>query len=342
MRNKDLILLLLITVFSISIILSGCSEQDIQKTPDNKTATFPEKPITLIVGFSVGSGSDLVARSLEKVAQKHLGQPLIIANKPGGAGALGWNELAGANPDGYTLGITAGDMLLLPLYGSSKYDYITALQPLAQINSVPLLSVVQANQPWQSLNDLIQDAKAHPGKLKFANGGIGGFTHVLGESVAQAAGITIDQVPFAGGGEAASALLGGHVDLTFVNPMIIKEHIKAGTVRALAVTGDHRLDDPLLGQIPTFKEQGLEVSLNNWFGVAIPKEVPAELKNKLADSFKAMVTDPDFTANMNNLGLKVEYLGPQQSQDKWLANNQSLNLTLNASGVLEKIKAQKK
>ncbi|HWR08126.1 tripartite tricarboxylate transporter substrate binding protein [Sporomusa sp.] len=310
--------------------------------PINATTKFPEKSITMVVPFSVGSGSDLIARSLEKMAPKHLGQPLVIINKPGGAGTIGWNELAGATPDGYTLAITGVDMLLLPLYGSAKYDYLTALQPLAQITAVPLVLVVQSSQPWQTLNDLIEYAKNHPGKLKFANSGIGGFTHVLGESFAQVAGIAIEQVPFSGGGESTSALLGGHVELCFVNPMLIKEHIKNGTVRALAVTGDQRVDDPIFAQVPTFKEQRLDISLNNWFGIAIPKEVPVEIRNKLAEGFKAIISDPEFKNNMNNVGLKAQYLGPQESQDKWLADSQKLSKTLQDSGVLEKIKAQRK
>ncbi|HWR42224.1 tripartite tricarboxylate transporter substrate binding protein [Sporomusa sp.] len=313
-----------------------------QSTPATTTTKFPDKPITVIVPFSVGSGLDLTARSLEKMAPKHLGQPLVIINKPGGAGTIGWNELAGTTPDGYTIGITAVDMLLLPLYGSAKYDYPTALQPLAQVTAVPLVLAVQSGQPWQTLNDLIEYAKKHPGQLKFGNGGVGGFTHVLGESVAQAAGISIEQVPFSGGGEATSALLGGHVELIFVNPMIIKEHVKNGTVRALAVTGEHRVSDPILAQIPTFKEQGLDISLNNWFGVAVPKEMPVEVKNKLSEGFKAIITDPEFTKNMSNVGLPVEYLGPQESQAKWLADSQKLTKTLQDTGVLEKIKAQRK
>ncbi|SMC32552.1 Bug family tripartite tricarboxylate transporter substrate binding protein [Sporomusa malonica] len=311
-------------------------------TPAATTTKFPDKPITVIVPFSVGGGLDLTARSLEKLAPKHLGQPLIVINKPGGAGAIGWNELAGASPDGYTIGVTAPDMLLLSLYGSGKYDYPTALSPLAQVASVPLVLAVQASQPWKTLNDLIEYARKNPGKLKFGHGGVGSFPHLVGVMVGQAAGITIEQVPFSGAGEVTAALLGGHIQLSFVNPMVVKEHVKNGTVRVLAATSEQRIVDPVLSQVPTFKEQGLDVVLTNWYGVAVPKETPIEVKNKLAKGLKTIITDPEFIKNMNNVGLQVEYLDPQESQAKWLANSQKLSQTLNESGILEKIKAQRK
>ncbi|HWR42227.1 tripartite tricarboxylate transporter substrate binding protein [Sporomusa sp.] len=313
-----------------------------QNTPATTATKFPDKPITVIVPFSVGSGVDLTARSLEKMVPKYLGQPLVVINKSGGAGAIGWNELAGANPDGYTIGIAGIEALLLPFYGSTKYDYPTALEPLAQVAAVPSVLAVQAGQPWQTLDALIEHAKKHPGQLKFAHGGVGSFPHVLGEMFAQATGITLEQVPFSGGGETVAALLGGHVQLVFVNPTLVKEHVKNGTIRILAVTGKQRLTDPVLAEVLTFQEQGLDITLTNWHGVAVPKEMPVEVKNKLAEGFKAIITDPEFIKNMNNAGLQVEYLDPKESQAKWLADSQKLAKTLQATGVLERIKAQKK
>jgi tripartite-type tricarboxylate transporter receptor subunit TctC len=338
--QKKILIISAIAVFLISIILGGCS--DTQSVPVTTTLKFPEKPITVIVPFSVGGGLDLTARSLEKLAPKYLGQPLIVVNRPGGAGAIGWGELAGANPDGYTIGITGIDMLLLPLYGSAKYDYPIALAPIAQVAASPMVLAVQANKPWQTLDDLIKYAKKNPGDLKFGHGGVGSFPHLLGEMFGQTANISIEQVPFSGASEATAALLGGHVQLSFVNPMVIKEHVKNGTIRILAVTGEQRISDPVLAQVPTFKEQGLDVILTNWYGIAVPKEMPVKVKNKLAEGFKALISDPEFTNNMSNIGLPVQYLGPQETQDKWLADSQKLITTLKDTGVLEKIKAQRK
>ncbi|HWR42226.1 tripartite tricarboxylate transporter substrate binding protein [Sporomusa sp.] len=313
-----------------------------QSTPATTTTKYPDKPITVIVPFSAGGGSDLTARSLEKLAPTYLGQPLIVVNKPGGAGAIGWNELAGASPDGYTVGIAAIDMLLLPLYGSTKYDYPTALEPLVQVAAVPQVLAIKTDQPWRTLPELIEFARNHPGQLKFGHSGVGSFSHILGEMLCQVGGVTIEQVPFSGAGEVTTALLGGHVHFVFVNPMAAKEHVKNGTVRILAVTGEQRMVDPILAKIPTFKEQGFDIILKSWFGVAVPKDMPSEIKSKLAEGFKSIITDPEFTRNMSNFGLPVEYLGPKESQANWLADSQQLTKTLQDSGVLERIKAQKK
>lgn len=324
----------------ILILIGGCS--DISNKTTTAKRQYPDKPITVIVPFSVGGGLDLTARSLEKLAPKYLGQPLVVVNKPGGAGAIGWNELSGANPDGYTIGITGTDLLLLPAYGPTKYNYPTALAPIVQVASLPMVMAVQADQSWQTVDDLIEFAKKHPGKLKFGHGGVGSFPHLLGEMFAKTADITIEQVPFSGAGEVTAALLGGHVQIAFVNPMVVKEHVKNGTIKVLAVTSEQRMTDPVFTQVPTFKEQGLDVVLNNWYGVAVPKETPVEITNKLAEGFKAIIMDPEFIKNMKNVGLQVEYLGPKESELKWLSDGQKLTKILKETDILDKIKAQKK
>ncbi|EIW15632.1 MULTISPECIES: tripartite tricarboxylate transporter substrate binding protein [Pelosinus] len=303
---------------------------------------YPDRPITIIVPFSVGGGIDLTARSLEKFAPQYLKQPLVVVNKPGGAGAIGWNELSVANPDGYTLGITSLDILLLPSYGSTKYNYPTALDPLAQIASLPMVLAVQANQPWKTMDEIIEYAKKNPGQLKFGHVGVGSFTHLLGEMFGQEASIAIEQVPFTGAGEVTAALLGGHIQLTFINPMVVKGHAKDGMVRVLAVTSEQRMSDPVFAEVPTFKEQGLDIVISNWYGVAAPKEMPDEVKDKLAEGFKAIISDPQFIKNMTNIGMQVDYLGPKESQLKWLSDNEKLAKILKQTDVLDKIKAQKK
>ncbi|WP_246105589.1 Bug family tripartite tricarboxylate transporter substrate binding protein [Sporomusa termitida] len=319
--------------------MGGCGEVEVVALPVQK---YPEKPITVIVPYNAGGGLDLTARSLEKLAIKHLGQPLTIINKPGGAGAIGWNEVAAAPTDGYTTGATASELLLLSLYESGKYNYITALSPLAQVTAVPMLLAVQADQPWQTLSDMVEYAKKHPGKLKFGNNGSGSFPHILCEMLNHDAGIQIEQVPFSGAGETIPALLGGHIQLAFVSPVPIKEHVKSGKVKILAVTGKQRMDDPLFAQVPTLKELGIDITIDNWHGIAVPKETPVAVKNKLAEGLKAIINDPEFKENMERVGNKVEYLGPQESTDKWIDDSQKLQKTLQESGILEQIKKQKK
>jgi tripartite-type tricarboxylate transporter receptor subunit TctC len=155
-----------------------------------------------------------------------------------------------------SIDITVIDIILQPLYGLSKYDYPTAIEPLAQIATSPIVLAVLADQPWQNIDDLIQYAKSHSDQLKFAHGGIGSNTHITGEMFGKSANITVAQVPFNGNGEVVAALLGRHVQFIMTNPMAIKEFVKNGTVRALAIADTQRMTDPVFANVPTFKEQG--------------------------------------------------------------------------------------
>jgi tripartite-type tricarboxylate transporter receptor subunit TctC len=313
---------------------------------ENKAATmtkkYPDKPITLIVPFGVGGGMDLVARLLEKTASAHLGQPLVILNKPGGTGAIGWNEVVGATPDGYTLGIAGIEVLLQPLYGPTKFHYPTALEPLVQISESPMVMAILAEQPWENLDDFIAYAKQHQGKIKFGHSGIGGIGHVAGESFSKATKLNLEQVPFQSAAEAMTNLLGGHVQVAFLTPALANEFVKSGMVRILGVAGERRLSNPDFANTPTFKEQGIDVVGSSWFGIAAPKGLPIEVKNKLADGFKAMINDPEFQKNIEQLGLQVTYLDPKESAEKWLTDSQRLTKTVQETGIVEKIKEQKK
>ncbi len=341
MRRKTL-LAVAVTCLAISIMIGGCTSMQSSTIITPKvTEKYPNKPITLIVPFSAGGGLDIVARALEKTSLQYLGQPLTVVNRPGGAGSIGWNEVVNANPDGYTVTVTGTELLLHPLYDSVKYDYLTALDPLAQVATAPLVMVVQAEKPWQTANDLVQYAKTNPGQLKFAHGGVGSIPHVTGEMFAHAANITLEQVPFRGNSEAITALLGGHVQMAFISPALAKEHIKSGALKALALTGSQRFNDPVFTQVPTFKEQGFDIIFSNWYGIAAPKELPIEIKTKLAEGFKAIITEPEFEQDMENIGLHIEYLGPEESQAQWLTESKDLTKAVQETGILDLIKSQK-
>jgi tripartite-type tricarboxylate transporter receptor subunit TctC len=337
--QKKVLILLAVYLLLVSTMIEGCA------TMQSKTVTsskYPEKPITLIVPFSAGGGMDLLARAMEKTASKNLGQPLIIINKVGGGGTIGWNELAGAAPDGYTIGISGVDLLLQSLYGQTKYNYPTDLEPLVQISSSPYVMVIRANQPWNNVDDLVKYARQHPGQIKIGNSGVGSIAHVLGEMLAHTAGITLEPVPFLGGSEALAALLGGHIQVIFTSPATVREYTRNGTLRVLAVPNEQRLADPVFANVPTFKEQGLDIVFSNWMGVATPKEMPIEVRNKLANGIKAIIVDPEFKNTLERIGLQVDYLNPEETQIKWLDDNEKLSKVIQETGILDRIKEQKK
>ncbi|CQR74557.1 Tripartite tricarboxylate transporter family receptor [Sporomusa ovata DSM 2662] len=304
---------------------------------------YPTKPITVIVPFAASASSDIIARALEKSAYKHLGQPLVVVNMPGGAGTVGMNELAGAKPDGYTIGVVGVGAILQPLYGQTRYHYPTALEPLAKVVSSPTIVACLTDKPWKNLNELVSYAKQHPGEIKFGHNGLGTAVHVTGEMFAKETGITIKQVPFRGGEpESLAALLGGHTQLIFsYNPAVLKEYVKSGTIRILGVAEENRLTIPGFEDVPTFKEQGIDIAFNFWTGIAAPKEMPLAEKARLTYGLRQMVNDPEFKENMEKLGMSVQYLGPEDFGDRWIADNKKLSKIVKETGIAELIAAQK-
>ncbi|WP_371369910.1 Bug family tripartite tricarboxylate transporter substrate binding protein [Sporomusa rhizae] len=323
----------------MSIILGGCSNL----TKESVIARqYPTKPINIIVPFAAGGGMDLLARALEKSSHKHLGQPLVVVNVTGGAGTIGMNEIAGAKPDGYTIGVAGTSAILQPLYGETRYHYATALEPLVQVVSLPMVVAIQADKPWNSVNDLVNYAKEHPGEIKFGHAGLGSTSHIAGEMLGKEAGINVVQVPFKGDMESLTALLGGHVQFIFGNPAVIKEHVKSGKVKILGVAEETRLTIPDFENIPTFKEQGINLAFNFWIGIVAPKELPVSEKERLLAGLKEMINDSEFKKSMADIGMEIKYSGSEEFGDRWLKDNIKLTKIIKETGIADIIKAQKK
>ncbi|WP_371372967.1 tripartite tricarboxylate transporter substrate binding protein [Sporomusa aerivorans] len=304
---------------------------------------YPTKPITLIVPFTAGGTTDMEARMLEKLAQKHLGQPLVVLNKPGGAATIGANEIAGASPDGYTIGIVPMSVMLQPLYGQTRYHYPTALEPLAKVVSTPMLICTLGKQPWQNIGELVEYAKKNPGEIKFGHSGLGTASHIIGEIFAREAGIEIVQVPFKGDSEVLAALLGGHIQLMVAaTPSPLKDHIKNETIRLLGVAREKRLTLSGFENVPTLQEQGINVAFGFWDGVVAPKGIPEAEKKKLAAGLKEMINNPEFKKSMEDVGMSVEYLGPDEFSDQWIKDNAKLTKIVKEIGIADLIAAQKK
>jgi len=336
--HKKLISLVFVCFLATMTMMIGCGVKDKKMTVSME---YPTKPITVIVPYTAGGSTDIMVRAMEKTAMKYMGQPLVVTNIPGGGGNIGWNELAGANPDGYTLGAIGTGTILQTLHGQTRYHYATALDPIVQVADFPIVVAVREDQPWQNIGELIEYAKEHPGKIKFGHSGVGLAVHVTGEMFAREAGISIAQVPFRGDSEGIAALLGGHVQLLF-GTAGIKEHIKNGKVRVLAVASERRSTIPELKDVPTLKEQGVNVTFSIWQGIAAPKMLPTDVKIRLAETFKKIVNDPDFKKLVEEMGMSVDYMGPQEFSEKWVTECAKLDKILKESGIAEQIAAQKK
>lgn len=333
MQKKSLVFLMM-GLFITGITMTGC-------TMTEEKNDYPNKPINVIVPFTAGGSSDLQARTLEKLAPKYLDQNFIILNKPGGGGSVAWNELVTSPSDGYNIGISYAALLLQPLYGSTKYHYPTALEPIVQFSTTPLLFVVNTDQPWQTLDDLIKFSKQNPNKINLGHAGIGDISHIIGEIFAKEAAISINQIPFKGASESTAALLGGHIQIVVASPGALTEQIASGKLRALAISSENRSTNPIFAQTPTFKELGYNIVLENWFGIIAPKEITSETKKKLEAGLTKMIADPEFKVNIEKLGMEVSYLNSEDSKKKWIADNEKLSNMLKETDIIEQIQAQK-
>ncbi len=192
------------------------------------------------------------------------------------------------------------------------------------------------------MNDLVSYAKEHPREVKFGHGGLGTATHIVGEMLGKEAGINIVQVPFKGESEGITSLLGGHVQFSIGNPAAFKEHVKSGAVRILGVAVEKRMSIPGFENIPTFKEQGINVTFNFCNGIVAPKGLAATEKAKLTAGLKGMINDPEFKKILLDMGMEVQYLGPEEFSDRWAEDNIKLTKIVKETGIADIIKAQKK
>jgi len=276
---------------------------------------FPTKPVTLMIPFGPGGASDLTARAFVSAAPEFLGQPLIIQLKPGGGGAIASDIVAKASPDGYTLlmGGPGPNTTLPAIEGRSRGP--DDMAAVCRINYNAMLTLVPANAPYKTLQDLIQYVKAHPGQLKFGHAGIWGGPDLLWKQIQLKAGITTKIIPYDGGAEALVALLGGHIDVACLFPTQSTPHIKAGKLRALAVSDLKR--DPDFPDVPTLREGGVDVMSIVWKGVLAPKTTPRPVIDKLALAFKKILEDPSSKAMIKKLGDDFHYLGPDELTKSW-------------------------
>jgi tripartite-type tricarboxylate transporter receptor subunit TctC len=301
---------------------------------------YPTRPIRMIVPFSPGGSTDLTARLVAREAEKRLGRPIIIDNKPGAAAMIGLNELVGSKPDGYTLGMTNSGMVTQSLYGVARYNYATDLQAIAQVGEVPFVLAVKADSPWKSVEDLVDYARANPGAIKYGITGFGNTSHLGPEQFALLAKIKMEPVNFDGGSPLIAALLGGHIQAAGNNPVDLKEQVRAGKIRVLMVYGDHRLTDPLYQDVPTAKEKGYDVVVTLWQGVGAPKGLPEAVKKKLGDVFTGLLADPQVRAQVTALGLEPAAMGPDEFGAKWISDQERIRKIVTETGILDIVKAQ--
>jgi tripartite-type tricarboxylate transporter receptor subunit TctC len=271
-----------------------------------QAADYPAKEITMVIPWAAGGGTDLVGRQVAALMEKDLGKPVVVVNKPGGGGMVGFQFIAAAKPDGYTIGLTTNSMLLQKYFAPNHLPY-QQLNNFIMVNYDPAALTVPANSPFNSPADFIKAAKEKPSTLRVSNSGPGGIWHVSAMLFEQAAGIRLVHVPYDGGNPAAVAAAGGHVEATFASPSECSSLIAAGKLKVLAITSEDRL--PEFPDVPTFKERGVDVVSGVWRAIAAPAKTPASIIARLEAAVKNAIETPEYKTFLKNANLGFRYLG---------------------------------
>lgn len=263
---------------------------------------YPQKTITLIVPFPPGGTTDVLARALGFELGKSLGQQVIIESKPGAGATLGADYVAKAKPDGYTLLMGAvHHTIATSVYRKLPYDFQKDLTPITIVALVPNVLVINPQIPANNVKELVALAKASPGKFTYGSNGLGTAQHLIGAQFEQLAGVSMLHVPYKGSGPLATDLLGGQINMSFDTITPVLPHIKAGKMRALAVTTANR--SPALPDVPTLAESGLTgFDLGTWFGVLAPAGTPPEIINRLYREMSKIIQSADFKKRMDEIG----------------------------------------
>jgi len=258
-------------------------------------ARYPDRPVTLLDPFTAGSNTDYFSRVLAEEMGKLLGQPMVVENRAGAGGSVGAETVARAKPDGYTLGMASVSTLVSnPAVNKAlRYDPLTDFALITTLVTVPSATVVPANSPIKTLDDLVKAAKARPGTLSFASPGVGSAGHVLLEHFSHLAGARFNHVPYRGSGHILNDLLGGQIDVAGDNIPSLMPHIQSGKLRVLAIRDLKRLAQ--LPNASTYKELGYEpVSQPLWFGLVGPASLPKDMVKRLSEAAHQAMKSPAF------------------------------------------------
>lgn len=263
---------------------------------------YPSKNINMIVPFSAGGGTDAVARKLGSLMEKELGTSVVIVNKTGGAGAVGMTFGATQKKDGYTITMITREIVSLPLMNLSPISY-KDFELVSLVNMDPAVVLVEKDSKYQTLDELLADAKANPEKIKFASTAKPNFYAL---AIENEAGVKFNHIPYNGAGEVIPALLGKHADFSLMGPGEAIGQLKAGQLRALGIMADARIES--LPDVATLKELGHDVVSGTWRGIAVPKGTSPEIVAALDATIKKSVESDDFKDFMNNSTFGIKYL----------------------------------
>jgi len=293
---------------------------------------YPIKPIKLLVGVPPGGSSDAIARIFAAWLQEELGQPAVVDNRPGANTAIAAYAVVHAAPDGYTLLVASDAFITVPLLTKLQYDPFKDFTPIGTLTVSPFVFAVHPSSPINSAKELVEYAKAHPDEINYGSSGNGGASHLGAEKFKLLTGTKMVHVPYRGAGPALTDAIGGQVQLSLWTPLAITPHVKAGKLKALAVTGTKRV--PSLPQVPTFAEAGFpQYDHKTWIGVYAPTGTPKPILDKVSAEINKMLAAPKIKQKLQENGAEPFVSTPEQFTQMMRSDTDELRGLIKAANV---------
>ena len=298
---------------------------------------YPTRPVSMLVAFPPGGLADNTARPVAAALERLLKQPVVVVNKAGAAGAVGYQTAASSKPDGYTLLMALVSVSVLPevdkLFGRPQNYTREQLTGIARINADPSMLVVRADTPWKTLREFVDDAKKKPGEIVFSSSGLYGTAHIPMEMFMLASGIKLRHLPTTGGGPMMNAILGGHAQAVMTPVSLAAAHVKAGKLRLLAHTGTAPV--AAYPEVPSFKSQGYDVEYTAWAGLVAPKATPPHVIKILRDATRQAVKEPEVVSAHAKLETPIAYMDADEFNDWWAKDAARLAEVVKKIGKVE-------
>ena len=314
------------SIFRFLAVLAGLAVV----APATAQQQYPAaRPIEFVVLFPAGTSADVTARVLAEGMGRQLGAQIVVVNRPGGGGAVGYKYAVQQAPDGHHMVWSSNAISTTFHTGTLPFDYKSFL-PVARVQIETPLLFVRSEAPWKTLRDILQQAKAKPGTLTVGNSGFGSHTHLSSVWLFKAAGFQVVDVPF-NAAQVVPSLLGGHVDAVVQLPGALAGLLKAGTVRALVAMSGAR--DPFFPDVPTAREQGMDISAELWRGVVVPKGTPPRIVARLEDAIRKTVASPEFARATGKLLVAPAFLPAAEFGKAIAREDAEIARTVKALGI---------
>jgi tripartite-type tricarboxylate transporter receptor subunit TctC len=305
--------------------------------PARAQEAYPTRPITIVVAFPPGGLADLSARPVAAALEKILKQPVVVSNKAGAAGAVGNQFVATSKPDGYTLLMALVSVSVLPevdkLFARPPKYTRDQLTGIARVNAEPSILTVPADAPWNTVKDLVEDARKRPGEIVFTSSGLYGASHVPMEMFLHAAGIKMRHLPTTGGGPMMNAILGGHAQVVMSTTALVAPQRKAGKLRLLAHTGTAPIG--AFSEVPSFNSLGYDVEYTAWAGLVAPRDTPPAAIKVLRDAMRQAMKEPEVVNAYTKVEMPVAYMDADQFNAWWDQDARRLAVVIQKIGKVE-------